>query len=138
MTREDNIAAQERFGAAVNSGDLDALDALVAPDAVDHDPGPGQVPGPAGYRSLFGEMRTAFPDLHVEVQHLVADDDTVAFSYEVTGTHQGELMGHPATGRAVAFRGAQVGRFRDGLLVERWGSTDQLGMLSQLGLAGQP
>lgn len=48
MTREDNIAAQERFGAAVNSGDLDAFDALVAPAAVDHDPGPGQVPGPGG------------------------------------------------------------------------------------------
>lgn len=138
MTREDNIAAQERFGAAVNSGDLDAFDALVAPAAVDHDPGPGQVPGPGGYRALFGELRTAFPDLHIEVAHLVADDDTVAFAYDVTGTHQGELMGHPATGRPVTFRGVQVSRFADGLLVERWGSSDQLGMLQQLGPAPEP
>lgn len=138
MTREDNIAAQERFRAAVNSGDLDAFDALVAPAAVDHDPGPGQVPGPAGYRALFGELRTAFPDLHIEVAHLVADDDTVAIAYDVTGTHQGALLGHPATGRPVTFRGVQVSRFADGLLVERWGSSDQLGMLQPLGLAPEP
>lgn len=55
----------------------------------------------------------------------------------ITGTHEGELMGHPATGRAVEFRVAQVGRFQDGLLVERWGGSDQLGMLEQLGL-GSP
>lgn len=84
---------------------------------------------------MFGELRTAFPDLHIEVAHLVADDDTVAFAYDVTGTHQGELMGHPATGRPATFRGVQVSRFADGLLVERWGSSDQLGMLQQLGLA---
>lgn len=133
MTREDNINAQKAFGEAVNTGNLQDLDAVVAPGSVDNDPAPGQGTGPEGYRAMFTELRTAFPDLHITVKHLVADDDTVAFAYEVSGTQQGELMGFPATGRAVAFSGAQVSRFEGGRLVERWGSTDQLGMLQQLG-----
>jgi steroid delta-isomerase-like uncharacterized protein len=135
MTRETNISAQERFGAAVNSGNLDALDELVAADCVDHDPAPQQGPGPQGFKDMFAEMRTAFPDLNVDVEHLTATDDDVAFAYVMTGTHRGALMGHPPTGKMVKVRGMQIGRFAGGKLVERWGSSDQLGMLAQLGLA---
>lgn len=138
MSREANVAAQQAFGGAVNNGTLDDIDQLVAADSVDHDPAPGQGPGPAGFRAMFAEMRTAFPDLHVEVEHLTATDDDVAFAYTVTGTHQGELMGHPATGKKVSFRGMQLGRFEGAKLVERWGSSDQLGMMTQLGLAPKP
>jgi len=133
MSTSDNIAAQQAFGEAVNSGSLD-FDLLVAPDSVDHDPAPGQVPGPAGYRALFAELRAAFSDLHIEVEHLLADGDDVAFAYTLTGTHDGPLMGHPGTGRAIKVRGLQISRFADGKLVERWGSSDQLGILRQIGL----
>ncbi len=135
MSRETNIAAQERFGEAINSGKFEAFDDVVASDSVDHDPAPGQGPGPAGYQALFTELRTAFPDLKIEVEHLTATDDDVALAYTATGTHDGELLGHPPTGKQVSFRGMQIGRFENGKLVERWGSSDQLGMLSQLGLA---
>ncbi|HEV7208122.1 MAG TPA: ester cyclase, partial [Mycobacteriales bacterium] len=67
MSRETNVAAQQAFGAAVNNGTLDDIDQLVAADSVDHDPAPGQGSGPAGFKAMFAEMRTAFPDLHVEV-----------------------------------------------------------------------
>ena len=80
-------------------------------------------------------MRSAFPDMHVEVEHLVADDDNVAFAYTLTGTHDGPFQGHDATGRKIEVRGMQISRFADGLLVERWGSSDELGIMSQLGLA---
>ena len=130
-----NIAAQQAFGDAVNAGDLDAFDALVGPEAVDHDPAPGQVAGPQGYRAMFGELRTAFPDLHLEVEHLVAAGDDVAFAYTVSGTHQGDFQGHAPTGGSFRVRGLQISRFEDGRMVERWGSSDQLGMLTQLGLA---
>ncbi|MFF8406211.1 ester cyclase [Streptomyces sp. NPDC015684] len=137
MSQQTNIAAQTAFGEAVVAGDLDALDAIVAPDAVDHDPAPGQGPGPDGYEAMFGELRSAFPDLHVRVEHLMATDDELAFAYVITGTHLGPLMGRPATGRKVSYRGMQISRFDgDGKLVERWGSSDELGMLRQLGLAG--
>ncbi len=135
MSRETNIAAQERFGEAINSGKFEAFDDVVASDSVDHDPAPGQGPGPAGYQALFTELRTAFPDLKIEVEHLTATDDDVALAYTATGTHDGELLAHPPTGKQVSCRGMQIGRFENGKLVERWGSSDQLGMLSQLGLA---
>ncbi|MER5860225.1 ester cyclase [Streptomyces sp900105245] len=136
MSQQTNIAAQTAFGEAVVAGDLDALDAIVAPDAVDHNPAPGQGPGPDGYKAMFGELRSAFPDLHVQVEHLMATDDELAFAYIITGTHLGPLMGRPPTGRKVSYRGMQISRFDgDGKLVERWGSSDELGMLRQLGLA---
>lgn len=118
------------FGAAVNSGDLSDLDEVVAADSIDHDPAPGQGPGPQGFRDMFTEMRTAFPDLHVELEHLTATDDDVALAYTVTGTHQGPLMGHEPTGGSISIRGVQLGRFADGKLVERWGSSDQLATCS--------
>ncbi|MEE4546595.1 ester cyclase [Streptomyces sp. V4-01] len=136
MSQQMNIAAQTAFGEAVATGDLDVLDRIVAPGSVDHDPAPGQGPGPEGYKAMFGDLRTAFPDLHVEVEHLLATDDELAFAYTISGTHLGELLGHPATGRTVRYRGMQISRFdSDGKLVERWGSSDELGMLRQLGLS---
>ncbi|MGW8688356.1 ester cyclase [Streptomyces sp. NPDC055817] len=136
MSQQKNIAAQTAFGEAVITGNLDALDEIVAPDSIDHDPAPGQVSGAEGYKAMFGELRAAFPDLNVEVEHLVATDDELAFAYSITGTHLGPLMGQPATGKKVSYRGMQISRFdSDGKLVERWGSSDELGMLRQLGLA---
>jgi steroid delta-isomerase-like uncharacterized protein len=136
MSQQKNIAAQTAFGEAVITGNLDALDEIVAPDSIDHDPAPGQMSGAEGYKAMFGELRAAFPDLNVEVEHLVATDDELAFAYSITGTHLGPLMGQPAIGKKVSYRGMQISRFdSDGKLVERWGSSDELGMLRQLGLA---
>lgn len=133
MSKDQNIDAQERFGAAVNSGDFSAFYDVVAPDCVDHDPAPVQGPGPEGFRDLFTEMRAAFPDLQVEVEHLTATDDEVAIAYSMSGTHEGLFQGFEATGRHVKVRGVQIGRFEQGRLVERWGSSDQLGILTQIG-----
>lgn len=136
MSRQTNIAAQTAFAQAVMEGDLDALDQVVAPGSTDHDPGPDQGEGPAGDKATFTDLRAAFPDLKVEVEHLLATDDELAFPYTISGTHRGQLMGHPPTGRRASYRGMQISRFDDvGMLVERWGSSDELGMLRQLGLA---
>ena len=70
---------------------------------------------------------TPFPDLHLSVEQLIADD-TVAFAYTVTGTHQGPFMGHAPAGKRVQVRGMQRGKFAQAKLVERWGSSDQLGI----------
>ncbi len=79
-------------------------------------------------------MRAAFPDLKVEPRTLVADGDQVAFAYEITGTHKGVFNGVTATGKPIKVRGMQIGRFENGMMVERWGSSDELGLLSQLGI----
>ena len=132
--KKTNIASQEAFGEAVNTGDLGAFDQLVAPDAVDHDPAPGQGVGPEGFKAFFSEMRTAFPDLNVHVETLVADADQVAFAYTLTGTHNGPFQGHDASGKSFEVRGVQISKFADGKLVERWGSSDEKGIATQLGL----
>lgn len=130
--KQSNIAAQEAFGEAVNTGTL-KFDDLVAGDSVDHDPAPGQAPGPQGYRAMFTELRDAFPDLHVEVEHMTATNDDVAFAYTLTGTNDGPFQGNAPTGKKIKVRGVQISRFEHGKLVERWGSSDQLGIMTQLG-----
>lgn len=134
MSKEINIKAQERFGEAANTGNFDIFDEVVASDAVDHDPAPGQGRGPEGFKHFFGEMRRAFPDFTVEVDHMTATDDDVAIAYRISGTHDGEFNGVAPTGKRVEARGCQISRFENGKLVERWGSSDELGLMSQLGV----
>jgi len=133
MSKEANIAAQKKFGEAINTGNLEALKDLVAENSVDHDPAEGQVAGPQGYIDFFTELRSAFPDLKIEVKHLVADDENVSFAYEVTGTHNGDFMGIAPTGNAIKARGMQISKFENGKMTERWGSSNELGILKQLG-----
>jgi steroid delta-isomerase-like uncharacterized protein len=133
MTKQDNLAVQEKFGTAVNSGQLELLRDVIAPDVVDHDPAPDQGAGPEGYIRMFAALRTSFPDLAVSVDQLVTDDDKIAIAYTIVGTQKGEFMGVAPTGLKIRARGVQIARFQNGKLVERWGSSDQLGILQQLG-----
>ncbi len=134
MSKEQNIQVQTLFGEAVVSGNLEKLRALIAPSVVEHDPGPTQGPGAQGYIDLFTEMRSAFPDLNITLEHLTADEDSVAIAYTLTGTHQGNFQGIAPTGKPIKARGVQIARFVDGRMVERWGSSDELGILKQLGI----
>lgn len=134
MAQQDNIAAQEHLANNINDGNVDAAVESFAPDAVDHDPAPGQGPGRQGFKAFFTELTTAFPDAHIEPAHLVADEDNVAIAYTLTGTHQGDFNGVAPTGKRIEVRGVQIGRFENGMIVERWGASDELGILQQLGV----
>jgi steroid delta-isomerase-like uncharacterized protein len=138
MSKEQNVQALTKFAEAANTGKYELFEEVVALDCIDHDPAPGQGPGPKGYRAFFTEMRTAFPDLKADLVAMVADEDSIAFAYTLSGTQKGPLMGMPATGKRVSIRGMQLSKFRDGKMVERWGSSDQLGMLQQLGVTTLP
>lgn len=94
MPKEQNAAAQQRFVEGVE-GDYRAFSEVVAPDAIDHDPAPGQVPGPEGFEHFFRELRTAFPDLQVTAEQVVADEDHIALAYTITSTQQGPFLGFP-------------------------------------------
>lgn len=134
MSVEENKKAQEQFGEAINSGKLEHLRELVSQDVKDHDPAPNQGPGPQGYIDFFSMMRNAFPDMKVEVETMVAAEDKVAFAYTLTGTHKGDFMGVSSTGKNINARGMQISRFENGKMVERWGSSDELGILKQIGV----
>jgi steroid delta-isomerase-like uncharacterized protein len=86
-------------------------------------------------RSAGALFRAAFPDWRSTVEDLIAADDMVVHRFTARGTHRGELMHIPATGRAVALSGINIFRLRDGKIVERWGVLDQLGFMQQLGAA---
>jgi steroid delta-isomerase-like uncharacterized protein len=138
MSKEVNLATLGKFAEAVNTGNFDLFAEAVAPACVDHDPAPGQVSGPDGYRMFFSKMRTAFPDFNAAVEALVADDESIAFAYTLTGTHKGPLGEIAPTGKKVKIRGLQFSKFKDGKMVERWGSSDELGLLTQLGVTQSP
>ena len=133
MSKQVNLAAQQSLGDNLNARNLDAAMEIFAPDAVDHDPAEGQAPGREGFRMFFSELTSAFPDAQLTPETVVADEDSVAMAYTLTGTHEGEFQGIAPTGRKIEVRGVQIGRFENGQIVERWGSTDQLGIVQQLG-----
>ncbi len=135
MGKEENIATQKKFGAAINSGNLKAINELMTADVQDHDPAPDQGKGRQGFIDFFTKFRQAFPDLEVAVDQMVTDEENVAIAYTVTGTHEGDFMGVAPTGKKIKARGMQIARFEEGRIAERWGSTDELGILKQLGQA---
>jgi steroid delta-isomerase-like uncharacterized protein len=135
MSKEANIATTKKMGEAVNSGNLQEFHHIFAANVKDHDPAPDQGPGPEGFIGFFTQFRHAFPDLKIAVEHLTADEDSVAIAYTVTGTQDGPFQGIPATGKKIKARGVQIAKFNsDAKITERWGSSDEAGILQQLGV----
>jgi steroid delta-isomerase-like uncharacterized protein len=135
MSREENKAVLRRYFEEVwNEGHLELLDELVAPSYENHDPAvPGLPRGPQGLRPIIAAFRAAFPDLQVTIEDQIAEDDKVVTRYTMRGTHQGEFMGRPPTGKPMAVSGIQIERVVHGQIVEHWRKSDDLGMLQQLG-----
>jgi steroid delta-isomerase-like uncharacterized protein len=138
MSQQENIAVQKNMGQAINSGNLEMLKLGFDRNVKDHDPAPDQAPGPEGFVEYFRALRASFPDLKVAVDQMVADDNNVAMAYTITGTHKGNFLGIGPTDKKIQARGMQIARFERGKIVERWGSSDELGILKQLGAAVEP
>ncbi len=117
---------------AFNEGNLDAVDAGFAPDAVIHDPGT-EFRGPSQLRAGLGTLLAAFPDFHFTPLDEVAEGDRVVLRYRGQGTHRGEFLGIPASGRRIDYTGLILVRVADDRIAEFWAQPDQLGLLKQLG-----
>jgi steroid delta-isomerase-like uncharacterized protein len=107
---------------------------MLSDDFVDHDPAPGQGPGRNGYAQMAAAFFSAFPDLRVQNHDVIVEGDKAVARWTADGTHRGELMGIPATGKRVRLKGIDVIRATNGKIVERWGEFDALGMMQQLGV----
>jgi steroid delta-isomerase-like uncharacterized protein len=130
----DHAATARRFYDLVNSGDVDRLGESMADDFVEHEETPGVAPTKEGVTELFRMYLAAFPDMKMTPEEVLTSGDRVVVRARVTGTHQGELMGMPATGKSVDVRLIDILRFGDdGLVHEHWGIMDQLAMMQQLG-----
>lgn len=131
----DHGATIRRLYDAVNAGNLDGFDALLAADFVEHEETPGLAPTREGVREFFGMFMAAFPDLRFDAEDILVSGDKVVARVRVTGTHEGEFMGMPATGKRMNVQAIDIIRFdADGLAHEHWGVFDAMAMMQQLGL----
>ena len=122
------------FEAVVNRGDVDCVDEVLSADCVDHNPGPSDAPGRAGIREVFMLLHTAFPDLHGSIDDLLCDRDFVIVRWTIGGTNTHRCMGIGPTNRRMKNHGIDIVRVENGRIVERWGNSDDLKTLEQMGL----
>ncbi len=135
MSTEDNKVLMRRFLEEVfNKKNLAAIDEFIAPNQVDHTLPPFLPTTPEGTKRAIGMFLTAFPDVHLTVEDMVAEGDKVVTRYTSRGTQKGGFMGIPPTGKQMTVSSIIIARIADGKIVEEWGLDDQMGMLQQLGI----
>ena len=135
MLGEGNKGLARRFMDEVwNKGNLAFIDQVTAPNFVSHDPvSPENTGGGVEGVRRFAEMyRSAFPDIQMTVEDVIAEGDKVVTRWTVRATHQGELMGIPPSGNPVAVTGISIDRIEGGKFVETWSNYDALGMMRNL------
>jgi steroid delta-isomerase-like uncharacterized protein len=141
MLSETNKTVSRRFFDEVfGQGKLNVLDELIAKDHINSGPGalPGMPVGPEGSKQLVTVYRNAFPDIRFTVDEQIAEGDKVVTRWTAHGTHKGELVGIPATGKSSTVAGIAVDRISNGKIAESWGIFDQFGMMQNLGVIPTP
>jgi steroid delta-isomerase-like uncharacterized protein len=134
MSTEENKAVVRRaINEVVNKGNLAVADEILASNYVYHFP-THDIEGPEGFKEFINMMRTAFPDLHVTIEDLIAEGDTVAARFTMRGTFKGELMGMAPTGKKLQFPEAVIIRFENGREVEATAYANMLSFNEQLGI----
>jgi steroid delta-isomerase-like uncharacterized protein len=129
---------QRLYDEVMNEHRVEAADELITPDRPDHDPNlpPEYTEGRDGFKRLFEMFIEAFPDLSFHNEQMVAEGDLVAAHNLMRGTHRGNFMGIPPTGKSFAVYASDVCRFTEGgLISEHWGVFDMGSLMGQLGVA---
>ena len=135
----DHATTIRRMYELISAGEIDGFGDLIAEDLVEHEEVPGFESTKDGVKQLFHMYRAAFPDLRMEPQDIIVDGDKVVARVRATGTHEGEFMGMPTTGKTVDVELIDIIRFGDdGLAHEHWGVVDSLKMMQQLGAIPEP
>jgi len=135
MTIEQNKAMARRWSEELwGKGNLAVADEIIAPEYVRHDPGdPFPARGPEDVKWIVTMLRTMLPDLNIQIEAMVAENDMVVSRYTTTATDTRGYMGKPPTGRTIRTSAMQMFRFANGKIVESWAVRDDLGTLVQLG-----
>jgi steroid delta-isomerase-like uncharacterized protein len=117
--------------------EYDLIEELISEDLVDHVEVPGlEGTGRARYLASVRVMHNAFSDYHEQIELMVADEDKAVSYVRLTGTHDGDLMGLPPTGRKIDVHAMGILRFAHGQAIERWGIGDSMTQMQQLGVFG--
>ena len=140
MSTQENKDTTRRLVEEVwNRGNWSVIEEVLAPNFVGYISGsPEPFHGQEGYRSVINAYRTAFPDLHFNIEDLIADGDKVAFRYTATGTQRGDLSGIPPTNKSATVPGMVILRYEGGKLTEQWVNLDLFGLMVQLGVIPAP
>lgn len=134
MATETNKQVVRRFyDEVLNSGDLDVLEQIAVANYEEHDMLPGQGTGLTGLRDRVTMLQTAFKP-RFTIEDVIAEGDRVVVRWTNSGTHVGDFLGIPATGKSVTVAGIDIYRVQDGRMAEHWHVIDQLSMLQQLGV----
>jgi steroid delta-isomerase-like uncharacterized protein len=134
---EENKAITRHCWEGVSEGNLDIVEEVYAADCVLHQPNE-DIRGVEAIKQFISIFLDAFPDLSITVEDEVSEGDKVVTRWTGRGTHQGELMSIPPTGRRVEVMAIVISYIRDGRIVEEWEILDNLGMLQQLGAIPRP
>jgi steroid delta-isomerase-like uncharacterized protein len=138
MSTETNKQLVQRYYDEVhNDRNYDLIDALIAPNFKEHDPLPGQQEGRAGIKQREKMLADSL-DVHFTVEDMIAEGDKVVVRWRNRGTHIGEFLGIPPTGRDFSIEGINVYRVEDGRLAEGWSVADVFGQMLQLGVIPAP
>jgi len=139
VSTEENKALVRRFVDEVQSkGNADLIDEICSAEFVNHSAPPGIPTDCEGIKIVTAMFRGAFPDSYFTVEDMVAEGDKVATRKTFHGTHEGEFMGIPPSGRSVSMGLIDIVRISEGRVVEHWSMGDTLGMMRQLGVVPQP
>jgi len=127
--------AQRWYGEVMSAGKFEVIDELCSPDIVDHDPLPGTSPDLAGLKDAMQQIRTAFPDVQVTADDLIGEGDRLAVRSTMRGTHEGEFLGIPGSGKRIEVSAYDFVRFEGDRAVEHWGVIDSAALMEQIGAA---
>lgn len=136
-TETSKALARRVFQEVLNGRNLEVLNELAAADYEEHNPLPGQRTGLDGLRDRYAMVLNAF-NPHFTIEDIVAEGDRVVLRWTNSGTHVGEFLGMPPTGKSYSIPGIEIWRVKDGRLAEHWDVVDIFGQLQQLGLLPQP
>lgn len=140
MTTQRNAQTFRRwFDEGCSQGNVDIADELYSPDYVTHAVGPDLPPTLEGLKMFIRALREGIPDLDCPMHQVIAEGDRVAGKFSLRGTHAGNLLGIPESGRAIDVDVVVIARFDDsGKWVEDWAVWDQLGLMQQVGALPAP
>jgi len=135
MSEANKNVVRRLFEEVWNKGNLQVTDELFTPNYAHHDAStPDLGRGPESEKKRAALYRTAFPDLRVTVEDIIAEGETVVARWSCRGTHNGDLNGIAPTGKQVLISGVIIARFTNGKMSEGFVNWDALSLMKQLGV----
>jgi steroid delta-isomerase-like uncharacterized protein len=131
---DNKLVVSRYYEEVLNQRNVELLDELAVEDYLEHDPFPGYSNGRADLKARAQVLHGAFDPLRITVEDVIAEGDRVVVRWMSSGTHTGDFLGIPPTGKQFSIAGIDIHALRDGRMAEHWHVIDQLGQMQQLGL----